>query len=226
MSTSTSTSTTAPTIRVAALALGAGVLLLAGCAAAPTDASPAAPADDASSAAPTDPGMDMSTPMQAGPGSHTHGSRHTLYGSLAALADDSVGIVAGTVVAQREVADLGPSAPATVSTVRVAKVAKAAHGVAVGGTVEVRQIGTAAQPGPATMLQAGSAYLLYLRPSRLPGDAASQWFVTGGTAGIFAAPDSDVGTDSASGPSATFARIDHEQGDVLPERVAADHALG
>ncbi|WP_156032163.1 hypothetical protein [Clavibacter michiganensis] len=63
-----STSTTAPTIRLAALALGAGVLLLAGCTAAPTDASPAAPADDASTTAPMDPGMDM--PMEAGPGSH------------------------------------------------------------------------------------------------------------------------------------------------------------
>ena len=210
---------------LAALVLGASALLLAGCAAAPTSASPAAPAG-ASSAAPMDPGMDM--PMAAGPGSHTHGSRHTLYGSLAALADDSVEIVSGTVVAQREVTDLGPTAPATVSTVRVATVARAADGVAVGGAVEVRQIGTATQPGPAAMLQTGSTYLLYLRPSRLPGDAASQWFVTGGGAGIFAAPDAgaDAGANGASGPSTTFVRLDHEQGDVLPDRVAADHALG
>ncbi|MBF4618636.1 hypothetical protein ITJ44_11185 [Clavibacter sp. VKM Ac-2873] len=220
----TNTSTTAPTIRVAALALGAGVLLLAGCAAAPTGASPDAPAGDASVAAPMDPGMDM--PMEAGPGSHTHGSRHTLYASLSALADDSVEVVTGTVVAQREVADLGPSAPATVSTVRVTSVAKTARGVAAGNEIEVRQIGTAAQPGPAAMLASGSTYLLYLRPSRLPGDAATQWFVTGGSAGIFAAPDQGTGADAASGPSATFARVDHEQGDVLPERVAADHALG
>ncbi|RII95723.1 hypothetical protein DZF96_14025 [Clavibacter michiganensis] len=224
MGTHMSTSTTAPTIRLAALALGAGVLLLAGCTAAPTDASPAAPADDASTTAPMDPGMDM--PMEAGPGSHTHGSRHTLYGSLAALADDSIDIVTGAVVAQREVADLGPSAPATVSTVRVTSVAKTARGVTVGDEIEVRQIGTAAEPGPAAMLASGSAYLLYLRPSRLPGDAASQSFVTGGSAGIFAAPDAGVQADGATGSSATFARIDHEQGDVLPERVAADHALG
>jgi hypothetical protein len=203
------------TIRLAALALGASALLLAGCAAVPTDGPTAAPMDG---------DMPMSMPMPAGPGTHTHGSRHTLYGSLAALADDSVEIVAGTVVAQREVTDLGPTAPATVSTVRVTTVAKAADGIAAGGAVEVRQIGTAVQPGPAAMLQAGSTYLLYLRPSRLPGDAATQWFVTGGAAGIFGAPD--AAADGATGAPPTFMRLDHEQGDVLPDRVSSDHALG
>jgi hypothetical protein len=209
---------TTSTIRLTTLALAASALLLTGCAAAPTDAPDPATTTTAD-------GMTMSMP--AAPGTHTHGSRHRLYGSLAALADDSVEIVAGTVVAQREVTDLGPTAPATVSTVRVAAVAKGAGGVAVGGTVEVRQIGTAAEPGPAAMLQPGSTYLLYLRPSRLPGSAAAQSFVTGGAAGIFGAPAAHVdGASDAAGLPASFVRLDDEEGDVLPERVAADGALG
>lgn len=217
------------TIHLATLALGLSALLLTGCSAGTADAPSIAPTDGMSM--PMGDGMSM----PAGPGSHTHGSRHTLYGSLAALADDSVEVVAGTVVAQREVTDLGPTAPATVSTVRVASVAKAAGGVVAGDTVDVRQIGTAAEPGPAAMLQAGSTYLLYLRPSRLPGEAASQSFVTGGSAGIFAAPeavqpaaDSDGAASGAGGAGlpAAFVRVDHEQGDVLPDRVAAGDALG
>ena len=220
------------TIHLAAVALGVSGLLLTGCSAGTAEAPATAPTADGTSMAD---GMSMGDGMSmpAGPGSHTHGSRHTHYDSLAALAADSVEIVTGTVVAQREVTDLGPTAPATVSTVRVTAVPKAAGGVAVGGTVDVRQIGTAAEPGPAAMMQAGSTYLLYLRPSRLPGEAASQSFVTGGSAGLFAAPDptrpeAQTDSDAAGGSSqpGTFLRLDDEAGDTLPERVTADGALG
>ncbi len=221
---------------LASLALGASALLLTGCSAGTVPGPAAAPAGDGMSMQMGD-GSSMpmgdGTSMPAGPGSHTHGSRHTHYGSLAALAGDSVEIVTGTVVAQRVVTDLGPRAPATVSTVRVATVAKAADGLAAGGTVDVRQIGTAAQPGPAAMMQAGSTYLLYLRPSRLPGEAASQSFVTGGSAGLFGAPDpaaahAQADTDAAEEPTqpAAFLRLDDDGGDTLPERVTADGALG
>ncbi|XYX65549.1 hypothetical protein ACAD35_02371 [Clavibacter nebraskensis] len=221
MSTHTSTIRTAS---LAALAFGTGALLLAGCTAAPT-----APVDAGPATTDAAPGDAMTMPM--GQGSHTHGSRHTLYGSLAALAEDSVEIVSGTVIAQRDVTDLGPSTPFTVSTVRVTTVAKDDGGdLAAGSTVDVRQIGTAAQSGPAPMLQAGSAYLLYLRPTRLPGDAATQSYVTGGGAGIFAAADDRAPTTGAD-PDAeadapAFTRVDHEEGDDLPERVSPDQARG
>ena len=129
-------------------------------------------------------------------------SRATLYDSVEGLAADSSAIVVGTVTHRSR------DGSATVASVEVdnapanpqlgANLDGEYAPVAVGDVVEVRQD---AEP----LLADGTEYLLFLTPTMLPGDAASQYFVTGAVAGLYER-DGDE-----------FRRVVPDSGDTLPE---------
>lgn len=137
-------------------------------------------------------------------------SRHTLYDSLDSLARDSSDIVIGPVSAQRE--ETSDGFASTVSTVDVinvptnpslgSNVDSESEPVAVGDVIEVRQDGH--EP---SVLRSGQEYMLYLRPTELPGSEAEQFFITGAIAGAYVR-DGD-----------SFRRVTPDSGDDLPDTI-------
>lgn len=149
------------------------------------------------------------------------GSRVKFYSSVSELAGDSAVIVAGAVTAQRTATDIDPVTTFTISTVTVRSLKK---GTALhpGSTLEVRQFGSATNHGPALLLAIGSEYLLYLTASGLSGPLASQYYVTGGNAGLYkAALPSTSDKDGAS-----FTQMQIDKGDSLPTAVTLAGAAG
>ncbi|KAF2415463.1 hypothetical protein B2K11_19945 [Microbacterium sp. B35-30] len=76
---------------------------------------------------------------------------------------------------------------------------------AVGDTVEVRQ-----ELSPT--LELGEEYFLFLTPTMLPGEAATQYFVTGAVAGLYLRHDDE------------FRRVVPGSGDTLPDTISATGA--
>ena len=142
----------------------------------------------------------------AGCSQSSSGSRHTLYDSVESLAADSSSIVVGTVSAQSTEADV------TISSVEVtnaptnpqlgANLADRVAPVAVGETIEVRQMN-------APVLKLSEEYLLFLTPTMLPGEPATQYFVTGAVAGLYVREGDE------------FRRVVPDSGDDLPDTIAA-----
>jgi hypothetical protein len=166
----------------------------------------------------------------SGPGSSevgvatSDGSRVTLYESVGDMATDSTTAVTGTVQDQQVRSDIPGAGEFTVSTFVVDDVVKAAAGVVPGQSLVVRQIGSAASPGPAPLIVTGKTYLLYLSSSGLDGDLASQYYVTGGDAGLYQEAEGADGSSEAD----AFSKItgDHSEGsgDVLPGQLSLDDA--
>lgn len=154
----------------------------------------------------------------------SHGSRVMLYDSVDALVADSTVVVVGTVRASEPTNDLRDVGPFTVSTLDVEDVvpvtglredARDQAALVAGEPIRVRQLGDSKQPGPVEFLRTGETYLLFLRPTSLDGDAASDYYVTGGTAGIFlerggSNPPTFIHYDELFGPS----------GDNLPGEIS------
>lgn len=144
-------------------------------------------------------------------------SRVRLYSSIKAMAADSevvlVGDVASSAVAYDIVGD--PNAAITISSVIVQRVVRGggASGIAAGDTVRVRQFGSTNQRVPVPLLASGRQYLLFLTKSGLPGDLASQFYVTGSNAGLYARSAS---SGTADPMLAAFDRVDPEPGESLP----------
>lgn len=148
-----------------------------------------------------------------------HASRATLYDSYADLAADSTLVVLGTVLSQDV---LHGDVDVTVSTVDIDKVLPAASlgahvrrqasnpATATPTSVAVRQMGSSAYSElPAPLLTEGTQYLLFLTPSQMPGEAASQYYITGADAGVLL-PEHNG-----------FTRMNLESGDSLPTTVSA-----
>lgn len=159
------------------------------------------------------------------------GSRSTLYTSVEDLSADSGLIVVGVVTDQTSSSDKrsdgAPESAFTVSTFEI-KEAESANNpeyqdVAVpetGSTIKIRQLGSVQlDVVPAPILLVGQEYLLFLTPTGLSGDAASQFYITGGTAGYYEA----TSTQSARSvsPSDTFKKVGDE-GDELPTSLTTD----
>ncbi len=94
--------------------------------------------------------------------SGSHGSRVEFYDSVEALAADSSTIVVGTVVDQRSATDIDPETPFTISTIEVVSSEKGDEATS---PLEVRQLGSNEEFGPAPLLESGETYLLFLTPS-------------------------------------------------------------
>ncbi|HEV7743172.1 MAG TPA: hypothetical protein VGO65_12225 [Pseudolysinimonas sp.] len=122
--------------------------------------------------------------------SGSSGSRHELYDSVAGIAADSTLVVVGRVTLQED--DDSPQTT-RVSTIEIVeRFLPAGLGSdldirlpdKIGDTLQVRQV---LEP----YLERGQSYLLFLRPSELPGDAAAQFFVTGADAGVYLSQGTD-----------------------------------
>ena len=147
-----------------------------------------------------------STPAQT----HMDGSRAELYHSISEIAADSSIVVVAEVTSQSvEKRDI----PYTISTAEVltkyiptglGSELRAGANTTPISTVDVRQMGDAQTETPAPLLETGKKYLLFLTPTMLDGAAATQFSVTGGSAGIYA----------VSGES--FSHGPFTEGDTLP----------
>jgi hypothetical protein len=133
----------------------------------------------------------------------------------------------GRVSAQRVVRDVDDSTDFTLSTVIVDRALQGKPA----STVVVRQVGSKAQQAPAALMRTGSTYLLYLTDSGLKGDLASQYYVTGGDAGLYgdpsaagAGPGSRAAT--AETPPSSFQQLSPDPIDKLPAQVSASTAVG
>lgn len=161
--------------------------------------------------------------------SEAHGSRAQLYSSVDALASDSSIVVAGTVTEQHTARDVANEGDFTLSTVTVVEAPKSDAAHAPGTSVVVRQIGSSGQPGPAELLSPGKTYLLYLTPSGLSGDLASQFYVTGGTAGLYEAAGvpktNQRSATTAVTDGTTFTHTDSDEGDSLPSTIVLPDAV-
>lgn len=149
--------------------------------------------------------------------SGVHASRHTLYDSLEGIAGDSTTVALVEVVSQEVVKD---DVESTISTIKVIEgFAPAGLGASLPtealaraaeqpdfseGTVS--QLGTSAMTTtPAPILATGRQYLLFLTPTMLKSDGPTNFYVTGGDAGIY-----EVTGDG------TFRHEVFEAGDRLP----------
>ena len=133
-----------------------------------------------------------------------------MYDSLDSLARDSSAIVVGSVTNQRQESSEGFTT--TISTIEVtntptnpqlgANLDPESTPVAVGDLIQVRQ--DLQHP---SVLDPGQEYLLYLTPSMLPGNEATDFFITGAVAGAYL-KDGDK-----------FTRVETGSGDDLPDTI-------
>lgn len=151
---------------------------------------------------------------------HSAGSRVELYDSVPALAADS-----SIVQDQKTANDIPGGSEFTLSTVEVSATAKTDASHPAGSTVVVRQHGSAGNPGPGAMLEQGETYLLYLSPSGLDGDLASQFSVTGGTAGVYETKQNTAARNAAVTESTVFTKAPSDEGDDLPASLTLGDAL-
>ncbi len=156
--------------------------------------------------------------------SHAEGSRAVLYDSVPSLAGDSSIVLTGTVQDQKTASDIPNSGHFTISTVVVAATAKTDSAHPAGSTVVVRQHGTTDNPGPGALLEQGKTYLLYLTPSGLDGDLGSQFYITGGTAGVYET-EQNVAARSAVPKDTEFTKAPSDEGDKLPAELTLEDAL-
>lgn len=133
------------------------------------------------------------------------GSRHTLYDGIDELAADSSAIVVGSVSAQRTEGDQTVSSIVVEGSSTNPHLAENLDGGP--STIEPDDVIDVRQMSSDPLLTPGAEYALFLTPTMLPGDAASQYFVTGAVAGIYVR-DGD-----------TFHRVAVDSGDTLPETI-------
>lgn len=155
-------------------------------------------------------------PDQSGTG--IHGTRSKEYAGMKDLASDSTAVVIGKVQSQETLVE---DMPHTLSIFEIREPLQP-HALAAAlkrskldttslKTVAVRQLGTpemSETPAP-IFKQDGTVYMIFIRPSELPGDAAGQFYVTGGDAGIFTA-----------GPDGNFAHKKGEVNDNIPAKIS------
>jgi hypothetical protein len=157
--------------------------------------------------------------------SHAEGSRVELYDSVPALAEDSSVVLSGTVREQKTATDIPGGGEFTLSTVVVGATAKTDASQPTGSTVVVRQLGSASTEGPAPLLEQGRTYLLYLTPSGLDGDLASQFYVTGGTAGVYETQQNAAARSTGVTGDTEFTKAPSDEGDELPAELTLADAL-
>lgn len=86
----------------------------------------------------------------------------------------------------------------------------------------VRQTGSVAQSAPTELLTEGEEYLLYLTPSNLPGELASQYYVTGLSAGIYQKKDPSAANRTSQSDldsDVIYTRADPDTADHLPTNI-------
>jgi len=132
------------------------------------------------------------------------------------MAGDSALVIIGTVVSDSVVTDVDPVTEFTLATIRIGDVVKARSPFVQGSKVVVRQVGSASQITEVPLMKVGRQYLLYLTPSGLPGERATQFYVTGANAGVYA----------QSGDPSSFKQVQRRDGEDLPVTVTRQGAGG
>jgi hypothetical protein len=152
----------------------------------------------------------------------SEGSRARLYNSIKELSSDSRLVVYGTAGPHEEVADLSPDVDFTLTTVTIEAPIKPSANKMEGQQIIVRQMGSSRQPTEIPKLVEGETYLLFLTASGLDGDLASQYYITGATAGMYeAAGPVDIKNRSTL-RSTPFSKVPSDDGDKLPEMITGD----
>lgn len=154
-------------------------------------------------------------------------SRVQLYDSVASIADDSDLVITGKVSSTKVVRDVDDLTDFTILDVTVAQVLRGTLDV---DHVTVRQTGSANQGSAERLLSEGSVVMLFLTSSGLPGNLATQYYVTGANAGVYTVSDDmssaawDALRPMSDGRSAatdaafpSFERLNPDSGDTLPE---------
>lgn len=156
-------------------------------------------------------------------------SRHTLYSDVSVLSGDSEAIVDVVVKSQEVVQEENPYTLSTVTVIAplrpkgLASNREAAAEVTPEEQIVIRQMGSVDEEEvPAPLLEVGHRYLLFITSTKLEGDAASQFYVTGVSAGIYRT-ESSAG---ARGGDVTYTRVDRDSGDDLPPTLAAADLAG
>lgn len=147
-----------------------------------------------------------------------HGTRSKEYAGMKDLASDSTAVVIGKVVRQETLVE---DMPHTLSILEIqeplqpgvlaAALKRPKLDTTALTTVAVRQLGTpdmSETPAP-ILKQDGTVYMIFIRPSELPGKAAEHFYVTGGDAGIF-----------TTEPDGNFAHKKGEVNDKIPAEIS------
>lgn len=159
------------------------------------------------------------------------GSRARGYDSLKAITKDSAVVVVGSAGAQTVAEDVEPGWPYTRTTFAVTRVLKHKGKPPTSSSVIVRQNGSADQSSLTELLEPGKTYMLFLTKSELPGELASDYYVTGSNAGLYvdatdatrvAVSKKAVGVDSSVASvqklaPGTFVPLDPSSIDTLPD---------
>lgn len=147
-------------------------------------------------------------------------SRTKLYSSVDAIAADSDAVIVGKVNSTTVARDVDDTTDFTLSSVTVLDSLKGTEQP--NGTVTVRQTGSASQSTPETLLQADDVVLLFLSESGLPGEQAKHYYITGATAGLYAADSKSGDINEAALSNASFSRVNTDSGDTLPATLTVD----
>lgn len=178
-------------------------------------------------------GESTSNQKRSGNTSGSHVSRVKFYESLEAVTKDSAVVVVGTAGSQTVTDDLGTGLEFTLTSFAVNKVLKHKGAPPKSQSIIVRQDGSENESPSTELLEPGKNYLLFLTASGLPGELASQYYVTGVNAGLYvdaadtpAAVVSTQADPSASSkaplrklPPGTFVPTDPSSEDSLPSSV-------
>ncbi|KRB37026.1 hypothetical protein ASD93_13535 [Microbacterium sp. Root180] len=151
---------------------------------------------------------------------HMEGSRVELYDSVKGIVADS-SVVAVVDVHHQEVVKDDIEYTLSTATI-IEKFSPAGLGVEVpadtphlaGETVVVRQMGVEGMELPYAILRSGEKYLLFLSPTVLKKDGLAQYYITGGSAGLYSV-DGD-----------RFVHGPFEEGDQLPNALTAADLKG
>lgn len=142
-------------------------------------------------------------------------TRAKFYASEVALRADSEAIVVARVKSQTVADDITPGLDFTISDVEVSQVKKGRGlGLKPGQVIKVRETGKSGDGAGWKYLDNGESYLLYLVTSGLPGDKASQYYITGANVGSF------VQVPAPGGPS-RFMQLNPSGGDRIPGELSA-----
>lgn len=135
-------------------------------------------------------------------------SRSKIFDSLEDMSNRADAIVIGTTANSEPVFDIDPEVRFDATDMNVSEVLKGS--ISPGDTIIVRQTYLSDD----LLMQNNTTYLLFLNTTKLGGELADQFYITGVTAGIY-----ELSTSNARSATPTFKRFDKESGDDLPKTV-------
>ena len=127
------------------------------------------------------------------------GSRVKLYNSIKELAADSTLVASIDVTSQKEYPETDSASAYTASTAEITAIFQTAglpgdarldQKFSAGEEIVIRQLATGnsvSEDGSKIVIDASGSYLVFLVESGVPGASGNEFYITGGTAGLFGA---------------------------------------